>query len=128
MMGKRITALAMASLLAVGSQVVPVRAQRVAPSAEVPADVEALIYELANSMGMLRGRSNQDRRSVDSILTLEYWASGSLSVGDQRFDVPEFRQSLNFSYPGMRLDFTLEEPTGASERGIEVVSGTGAGQ
>ena len=126
MMGKRITTLAMASLLAVGSQVVPVRAQRVAPSAEVPADVEALIYELANSMGMLRGRSNQDRRSVDSILTLEYWASGSLSVGDQRFDVPEFRQSLNFSYPGMRLDFTLAEPTGASERRIEVVSGTAA--
>ena len=126
MMGTRIAAFAILALVAVGFQVVPVGAQRPVASAELPATVEALIFELANSMGMLRGRSNQDTGSMDSILTLEHWASGSLSVGDQRFDVPEYRMSFNFSYPGMRVDYTRAEPTGASERRIEVVSGDAA--
>ena len=119
MMGIRIAALATAAVVTVSSLVAPVRAQRPVASTEFPATVEAVVRELANSMGMLRGRGE----SEDSILTLEHWASGSLSVGDQRFDVPEYRMSLNFSYPGMREDFTLAEPTGASERRIEVVSG-----
>ena len=121
MMGTRIAALAIAALVAVGFQVVPVGAQRPVASAELPATVEALIFELANSMGMLRSRQPED-----SILTLEHWASGSLSVGNQRFDVPEYRMSFNFSYPGMRVDYTRAEPTGASERRIEVVSGDAA--
>ena len=125
-MGIRLAATAIAVLMTVGSLLVPVRAQRPAVSAELPATVEALVFELANSMGMLRGRSNQDTRPIDSILTLEHWASGSLAVGQQRFDIPEYRMSLNFSYPGMRLDFTLAEPAGASERRIEVVSGDAA--
>ena len=126
MKGIRIAALATAAVVIVGSLFVPVRAQRPVVSAELPATVEALIFELANSMGMLRGRSNQDTGSRDSILTLEHWASGSLAVGQERFDIPEYRMSLNFSYPGMRLDFTLAEPAGASERRIEVVSGDAA--
>jgi hypothetical protein len=126
MMGIRIAVLATAAVVTVGSLVVPVRAQRVQASTELPATVEALISELANSMGMLRARSNQDRRSVDSILTLEHWASGSLSVGEQRFDVPEYRMSINFSYPGMRVDYTRAQPSGASERRIEVLSGDAA--
>jgi len=126
MKGIRIAALATAAVVIVGSLFVPVRAQRPVVSAELPATVEALIFELANSMGMLRGRSNQETRSRDSILTLEHWASGSLAVGQERFDIPEYRMSLNFSYPGMRLDFTLAEPAGASERRIEVVSGDAA--
>ena len=125
MMGIRIAALATAAVVTVGSLVIPVRAQRVAASTELPASVEDVVRELANSMGMLRGRANNDRGSQDSILTLEHWASGSLSVGDELFDVPEYRMSLNFSYPGMREDVTLTRP-GQSERRIEVVSGIAA--
>jgi len=125
MMGIRIAALATAAVVIVSSLVVPVGAQRPTASTELPATVEDVVGELANSMGMLRGRANNDRGSQDSILTLEHWASGSLSVGDQLFDVPEYRMSLNFSYPGMREDLTLTRP-GESERRIEVVSGTAA--
>ena len=58
------------------------------------------MFELANSMGMLRGLQQED-----SILTLEHWAKGTMTVGQQRFDVPEYRLSINYAVPGMRVDF-----------------------
>ena len=39
------------------------------------ADVKTLLFELANSMGMLRGLQQED-----SILTLEHWAKGTMTV------------------------------------------------
>ncbi|MDA1184823.1 MAG: hypothetical protein O2930_09285 [Acidobacteria bacterium] len=122
-MGIRIAAFATAAVVTVGSVVIPVGAQRPEASPDLPMAAEDVVFELANSMGMLRGRSNADTRPQDSILTLEHWASGSLLVGDQRFDVPELRISFNFSYPGMREDSTLVDSTGARERRIQVVSG-----
>jgi hypothetical protein len=125
MMGIRIAAFAIAGIVAVGSPLALVRAQDGA--AQAPAmDVETLVGDLANSMGMLRGRSNGDTRSVDSILTLELWATGSETVGQQRFDIPAYRASFNFSYPGMRVDYTRTQPSGESERQIHVVSGAAA--
>ena len=46
-------------------------------------------------MGMLRGLQQED-----SIITLEHWAKGTLTVGQQRFDVPEYRLSVNYSGAG----------------------------
>ena len=66
-------------------------AQRAAPQ-ENPADVKALVFDLANAMGMLRGLQQED-----SILTLEHWAKGTMIVGQQRFEVPEYRLSINYA-------------------------------
>jgi len=86
-----------------------------------PLDPKTLVFELANSMGMLRSLQQED-----SILTLEHWAKGTLTVGQQRFDVPEYRASINYSVPGMRVDFRRQAPGGQAQRMIEVVSGAAA--
>jgi hypothetical protein len=69
-------------------------------------------------MGMLRGLQQED-----SIITLEHWAKGTATVGQQRFDVPEYRWSINYAVPGMRVDLTRVGPNGQKQRQIEVVSG-----
>ncbi len=84
-------------------------------------DVKGLLFELANSMGMLRGLQQED-----SILTLEHWATGTVTVGQQRFEVPEHRLSINYSVPGMRVDFTVKGQDGQARRSIQVVSGGAA--
>ena len=55
------------AVLAISPEI-PVGAQQRAASQDTPAEAEALIAELANSMGMLRG----PRQPEDSILTLEH--------------------------------------------------------
>ncbi|HEY5617758.1 MAG TPA: hypothetical protein VIK60_07420 [Vicinamibacterales bacterium] len=117
----RTTALVLAGVLSVGALTVSMRAQqRTAPPASA-SDVKGLVFELANSMGMLRGLQQEE-----SILTLEHWAKGTMTVGGQRFDVPEYRMSINFSVPGMRVDLRRQPPGGQAQRVIEVVSGSSA--
>ena len=53
-MRKRVTALAVAGVLSVGLMV-SARAQQRAAQPENSADVKALLFELGNGMGMLRG-------------------------------------------------------------------------
>lgn len=120
-MGTRVAALVLAGIGIAGAVMVPVRAQqRAAPPSSNP-DVKALVFELANSMGMLRGLQQDD-----SILTLEHWATGTMTVGQQRFDIPEYRLSINYAVPGMRLDFTVKGQDGQARRNIQVVSGATA--
>lgn len=120
-MGMRIAALAIAAVVTGGALILPARAQQRAAPPDNPADVKALVFELANSMGMLRGLQQED-----SILTLEHWAKGTMTVGQQRFDVPEYRLSINYAVPGMRVDLTRMGPNGQKQRQIEVVAGTAA--
>jgi hypothetical protein len=94
--------------------------QRPAPT-DSAADVKMLLFELANSMGMLRGLQQED-----SILTLEHWAKGTMTVGQQKFDLPEYRLSVNYSVPGIRIDFRRQAFGGQPQRQIEVVSGASA--
>lgn len=89
--------------------------------AENPPDVKALVFQLADSMGMLRGLQQED-----SILTLEQWAKGTMTVGGQKFDLPEHRTSINYAVPGMRIDYRRQAAGGQAQRQIEVVSGTAA--
>jgi hypothetical protein len=84
-------------------------------------DVKSVLFELANSMGMLRGLQQDD-----SIITLEHWMKGTLTAGTQRFDVPEYRMSINYSVPGMRVDLRRQPQGGQAQRMIEVVSGSAA--
>ncbi len=119
-MGMRFAVLAMAAVAA-GTLMVPVRAAQRAPSQDNSADVKTLVFELANSMGMLRGLQQED-----SILTLEHWARGTLTVNQQRFEVPEYRLSINYAVPGMRVDFRRQASGGQPQRQVDVVSGTAA--
>jgi hypothetical protein len=86
-----------------------------------PTDVPTLLFELANTMGMLRAIQQED-----SIITLEHWAKGTLTVGTQKFDLPEYRMSVNYAVPGMRVDYQRQMGTGKPQRTIEVVSGGAA--
>jgi len=117
-MGMRIAALAIAAVVTGGALIVPARAQQRAAPPDSPADVKALVFELANSMGMLRALQQED-----SIITLEHWAKGTLIVGQQRVDVPDYRLSVNYAVPGMRVDLTRMAPNGQKQRQIEVVAG-----
>jgi hypothetical protein len=81
-------------------------------------DAASAVFELSNSMGMLRSVQQQD-----SIITLEQWGSGRMTVGSQSFDVPEYRMSVNYAVPGMRVDQTRRSAAGKTERSIHVVSG-----
>jgi len=120
-MSIRIAGLATAAILAIGTLTVPARAQQRSGPDEKPADVKTLVFEVANSMGMLRGLQQED-----SILSLEHWTKGAITVGQQRFNVPEYRMSINYSVPGMRVDYTRLGANGQKQRHIEVVSGTAA--
>ena len=120
-MGTRVAVLALAGVVIVGAVTLPVRAQQRATPQDNPPDVKALVFELANAMGMLRGLQQED-----SILTLEQWATGTVTVGQQRFEVPEYRLSVNYAVPGMRLDFSVKGQNGQALRNIQVVSGATA--
>jgi hypothetical protein len=81
-------------------------------------DAAAAVFELSNSMGMLRSVQQQD-----SIITLEQWGSGRMTAGAGTYDIPEYRMSVNYAVPGMRIDETRRAAGGAAERAIQVVSG-----
>ena len=87
-----------------------------------PGDVKAMLFEIGNSMGMLRS-PDRTRRVEDSIVTLELWAKGTMTVNGQASDVPEYRASLNFVARGLREDVTRTIPTGKS-RQVQVVAQT----
>jgi len=117
----RRTLLAFAGAVTIGVLTAsPGAQQRPAPT-DSAADVKTLLFELANSMGMLRGLQQED-----SILTLEHWAKGTMTVGQQKFDLPEYRLSVNYSVPGIRIDFRRQASGGQAVRQIEVVSGASA--
>jgi hypothetical protein len=119
-MRKRAVALAVAGVLSVGPMV-SARAQQRAAAPGNPPDVKALLFELGNSMGMLRGLQQED-----SIITQEYWGTGTVTRGQQRLELSEFRMSVNYAVPGMRVDYTGKGPDGRAQRTIHVVSGNTA--
>jgi hypothetical protein len=87
-----------------------------------PGDVKGMLFEIGNSMGMLRS-PNRTSRVEDSIVTLELWAKGTMTVNGQASDIPEYRASLNYVMPGLREDLTRTTPTGKS-RQVQVVGQT----
>lgn len=117
----RTTALVLAGAVTIGALTVSTAAQQRATSPANPTDVKGLIFELSNSMGMLRGLQQED-----SILTLEHWAKGTMTVGGQKYDLPEYRMSINYAVPGMRVDYRRQAGGGQAQRMIEVVAGSAA--
>ena len=114
----RATALFVLSIIVTGALSVSTSAQQRAAGQANPSDIKGVLFQLADSMGMLRGMQQED-----SILTLEHWFKGTMTVGQQKFDVPEYRMSVNYSVPGMRADFRRQAAGGQAQRQIEVVSG-----
>jgi hypothetical protein len=117
----RIPALVFAGVVTLAILTVSTAAQQKPAAAPNPTDVKGILFELANSMGMLRGMQQED-----SILTLEHWLKGTMTVGQQRADLSEYRMSINYSIPGMRVDYRRQAAGGQAQRQIEVVSGTAA--
>lgn len=117
----RIPALVFAGVVTLAILTVSTAAQQKPAAAPNPTDVKGILFELANSMGMLRGMQQED-----SILTLEHWLKGTMTVGQQRADLSEYRMSINYSVPGMRVDYRRQAAGGQAQRQIEVVSGTAA--
>jgi hypothetical protein len=111
-------ALFLAGALIAGVLAVSTHAQQRPAQPANASDVQGIVFELANSMGMLRGLQQED-----SILTLEHWAKGTMTVGGQRFDLPEYRISINYSVPGVRVDYRRQPAGGQAQRVIEVVAG-----
>ena len=111
-------ALVLAGALIVGMLAGSTHAQQRPAQPANTSDVKGIVFELANSMGMLRGLQQED-----SILTLEHWAKGTMTVGGQKFDLPEYRMSINYSVPGVRFDYRRQPAGGQAQRVIEVVAG-----
>jgi hypothetical protein len=80
--------------------------------------LESVLYEAANSLGMLRTVEEKD-----SITSQEIWAEGTMDVDGQTFQVTDYRLSLNYYVTGMRVDITRTTPGGEAEREIEVMAG-----
>ena len=65
-------------------------------------DPKRVLYEMQNSLGMLRGLQEED-----SVRRIEYWGTaGSIAVQGRLMPLEKFRVSINYAVPGMRLDFT----------------------
>lgn len=84
------------------------------------ADLKAVLARAGDAMGMLRGV-----RLQDSVVRIEYWASGSVNHEGQACMLARFRTSVNYAVPGMREDFACAR-SGAPEEShhIHVVAGS----
>jgi hypothetical protein len=80
-----------------------------APSA-AKSELDTILYKAADALGMLRGVQEADR-----IVTFEYWATGTMSVGGKPCKLSEYRGSVRYPIsgatsrlpvPAMRVDFT----------------------
>lgn len=84
-------------------------------------DLKQVLYNMANSLGMLR-----TVQELDSVMTVEFWGSGSLrdvgpkTVGPQ-VQIKSYYAQIAYDFPGMRVDITRAPGTPARE--IQVVSG-----
>jgi hypothetical protein len=76
-------------------------------------DPKRVIFEMQDSLGMLRGLQQDD-----SIRRIEYWGrSGSIAVQGRSVPIEKFRVSINYAVPGLRFDVTY-----GGKREIRVVS------
>jgi len=90
--------------------------------AQQATDFEEVLYNMANSLGMLR-----TVQEVDLMMTVEYWGSGTMAeVGPQTVGPPvqleSYYAQIAYDFPGMRVVVTRASES--PEREIQVVSGT----
>jgi hypothetical protein len=83
-------------------------------------DLKRVLYNMANSLGMLRTVNE-----VDSLMTLEAWGRGTMrDVGPKTIgpevQIKGYYAQFAYDFPGMRVEIVRS----SGERSIEVVSGT----
>lgn len=102
------------TLMALGFAAPMLQAQQVT-------DLKQVLYNMANKLGMLR-----TLREVDSLMTVEFWASGTMRAPGQTAGAPvplkTYYAQIAYDFPGMRVDMT--RASGTPQREIQVVSGT----
>jgi hypothetical protein len=81
-------------------------------------DVQRVLHTVADAVGILR-----DVQERDALMTVEYIGAGTMNEGGRSFTVTNYRGSIAFDYPGMRVDLTRTDGE-KLERRIEVVSDT----
>src|SRR5438552_2019653 len=80
--------------------------------------VKDTLYRIGDALGMLR-----DIEERDSILTLDFKGTGTLSVGGVSCTLANFRGQLRYSVPAMRIDFACAEPDGKpGQRHVQVIA------
>jgi hypothetical protein len=85
-------------------------------------DPKRVVYNMANSLGMLR-----TVQELDSLMTVEFWGSGTMrEVGAKDVgpvvQIKNYHAQIAYDFPGMRVEITRASGTPAHE--IQVVSGT----
>jgi hypothetical protein len=76
-------------------------------------DLRQVLYDMADSIGMLR-----NAQEVDRIGSMNYWATGTIVSGTQTCKVVDYKASVNWIHKGMRVDYKCE---GSPQRHVEVV-------
>jgi len=117
-MRTRVVAAVVAVVVSVPSQLV--LAQRAS-------GVEAILYQAADTLGMLR-----TSREVDRVATMIYSGTGATVVDGNACTMESYRASVRypipnaehaFPVPGMRVDVSCARDSGVSERHVQVVAG-----
>src|SRR5258705_7520985 len=75
--------------------------------------VKQVLYDMADSIGMLRNANE-----VDRIGSMNYWATGTIVSGGQPCKVVDYKASVNWILKGMRIEYKCE---GSAQRHVEVV-------
>jgi hypothetical protein len=78
-----------------------------------PNQLQQALYDMADSIGMLRSA-----QEVDRIGSMNYWATGTIMSGTQTCRVVDYRAAVNWIFKGMRVDYKCE---GSPQRHVEVV-------
>ena len=85
-------------------------------SAGAPDQLKQVLYDMADSIGMLRNANE-----VDRLGSMNYWATGTIASGGQTCKVVDYKASVNWILKGMRVDYKCE---GSPQRHVEVMKDT----
>lgn len=102
-----------------GTQQAKPRTPPPSPQAAAAGDVQSVLFNWMWYMGMLRGVDEVDRVATIDIRK----GTGTLQVDGQPCKLTEYRASINYQMPGMRVQYTCTRPNGQTTKAIEVVSG-----
>ena len=75
--------------------------------------LKQVLYDMADSIGMLRNANE-----VDRLGSMNYWATGTIASAGQTCKVVDYKASVNWILKGMRVDYKCE---GSPQRHVEVV-------
>ena len=75
--------------------------------------LKQVLYDMGDAIGMLRTPAEVDRLS-----SMNYWATGTVTVSGLTCKVVDYKASVNWLLKGMRVDYKCE---GSPQRHVEVV-------